>query len=165
MSAGHEPPWALNSDFARRVGAIAQITNGWAGFSLITFVCQVGADRPAGDLFIELLDTRQGARYMPVWLHLARIRHLRMDDAEDAGGLWVDEVRVSWLPTKRLSWPTEARRHQLRSWAVEGEHGEADLECEMAMVEIVGPWSMEAIAQIIDVSVTPPELESVSSLL
>lgn len=125
---------------------------------------QVGVDRPAGDLFIELLDTREGARYMPVWLHLARIRYPRMDDAEDAEGLWVDEVRVSWLPAKRLSWPTEVRRHQLRSWAVEGEHGAADLECEMAMVEIVGPWNMEAIAQIIDVSVTPPELESVSSL-
>lgn len=165
MSTEHEPAWVLNSDFARRVGAIAQITDKWVGCSLITFMCQVGADRPAGDLFIGLLDTHEGSRHLPVWLHLAQIRHLRMDDAEDAEGLWVDEVRVSWLPAERSSWPTEVRRHQLRSWAVEGEHGEAHLECEMAMVEIVGPWNMEAIAQIIDVSVTPPELESVSSLL
>ena len=161
MSTEHGPELVPSSTFARRVSAIAQISEQWAGCSLVTFVCQVGADRPAGDLFIGLLDTREGARHTPVWLHLARIRYLRMDDAGDAEGLWVDEVRVSRLPAKRASWPTEVRRHSLRSWAVEGEHGAADLECEMVMVEIVGPWSMEAIAQIIDVSVTPPELVSV----
>lgn len=29
----------------------------------------------------------------------------------------------------------------------------------MVWVEIDGPWSMEAIAQIIDVSIVPPQLE------
>ena len=57
------------------------------------------------------------------------------------------------LPAQRSSWPPELREHQLRSW--EGDWGAADLECEMVRVEIAGPWSMVAIAQIIDVSVTP----------
>lgn len=160
MSTEHEPAWVLNSDFARRVGVIAQIANEWADYSLTTVMCQVGVEWPEGDLLVGLLG--KDDRYMPVWLHLARIRYLRMDDAHDIEALWVDKVRVSWLPAKRSSWPTEVRRHRLRAWGTD-ERGRADRECEMAMVEIVGPWSMEAIVQIIDVSVRPPGLESVSS--
>lgn len=153
---------APSSEFARRVAAIAQITSEWADYWLATVMCQVGAEWPEGELLVGL----QGndGRYMPSWLHLARIRYLRMDDAHEIDALWVDEVRVSWLPAKRSSWPVKACLHQLRSWLPE-ESGRADLECEMAMVEIIGPWSMEAIAQIIDVSVRPPELENVADSL
>src|ERR1700761_5586074 len=167
MSTGREAAgdsaWTPTSEFSRRVAAIAQIAGGWAGYFVTTVMCQVGGDWPEGDLLLGLLDTRAGVRYMPVWLHLASIRYLRMDDAREAEGLWADEIRVSWLPARRSSWTVETRPHKLRSWP--GEGGAADLECEMARVEIVGPWNLEVIAQIIDVSVTPPELETLSPVL
>lgn len=153
---------AAGSKFAHRVQAMSRITAGWAGYSIHTAMCQMSADWPKGDLAVGLVDSRYGAAYMPVWLHLARIRYLRMDDAREAGTYFIDEMRISWLPAKRSTWPVDLRRHTLRSW--EGNWGEPDLECEMAHVEMVGPWSLEAIAQIIHISITPPELESTSAL-
>ncbi len=67
--------------------------------------------------------------------------------------------RVSALPAARSKWPAEARTHALRNW--EGTWGAADLECEMAWVAIDGPWSLEGVAQIINVSVAPPELANI----
>lgn len=166
MSTGHgaagESAWTPTSEFSRRVAAIAQIAGGWVGYFVTTVMCRMDGDWPEGDLLLGLLDTSAGVRYMPVWLHLADIRYLCMDDAREAEGRWADEIRVSWLQARR-SWTVETRPRKLRSWP--GEGGTADLECEMARVEIVGPWNMEVIAQIIDISVTPPELENVSSLL
>ena len=153
----------MRSAFAERIRAIEQIVDKWADYSIITVVCQVGEERPEGYLLVELLDTRESARHASVWLHLGRIRYLQADDVQEAEGLWVDEIWASVLPAQRSSWPPELREHQLRSW--EGDWGEADLECEMVRVEIAGPWSMVAIAQIIDVSITPPALEGLSSAL
>jgi hypothetical protein len=141
---------------------MSRITAGWNGYSIHTAICQMGVDRPEGDLTVGLVGYSEGSAYMPVWLHLARIRHLRMDDAREAVTSFIDEMRISWLPAERSMWPAGLRRHTLRSW--EGNWGEADLECEMAHVEIGGMWSLEAIAQAIHISITPPELESTSIL-
>lgn len=112
-----------------------------------------------GDLTLGFVE--EDKPYTPVWLHLARIRFLRMEDFREAGPCFIDGIQVSVLPAPRSDWPAEARMHALRGW--EGKWGEVDLECEMAWVKIAGPWSLEAIAQIINVSVTPPELMNISA--
>lgn len=145
------------SSYARKIQAISGITARWADHCIQTAVCQMDADRPEGDLTLGFVE--EGRPYAPVWLHLARIRYLRMGDLQETGPCLVDGVDVSLLPARRSGWPAEARMHALRSW--EGRWGEAGLECEMAWITISGPWSLEAIAQIVNVSVTPPELADI----
>ncbi|MFK0254383.1 hypothetical protein [Streptomyces sp. NPDC090445] len=147
------------SSFARKVRAISGITARWADHCVQTVVCQMDAPWHEGDLTLGF--AAEDAPDTPVWLHLARIRYLRMEDFREAGPCFVDGIHVSVLPAARSDWPAEARIHELRGW--EGKGGEVDLECEMAWVTISGPWSLEAIAQIINVSVTPPELPSISA--
>lgn len=147
------------SPFARKIRAISGITAQWADRCVQTVVCQMDAPWHEGDLTLGFVG--EGAPYAPVWLHLARIRYLRMEDFREEGPCFVDGIQLSVLPAARSDWPAEVRIHELRSW--EGEWGEVDLECEMAWVKISGPWSLEAIAQIINVSVTPPELTSISA--
>ncbi|MFE2168710.1 hypothetical protein ACFXB3_27200 [Streptomyces sp. NPDC059447] len=143
--------------FARKIRVISGITARWADHCVQTVVCRMDELWPEGDLTLGFVG--EGAPYAPVWLHLARIRHLRMDDFREEGPSFVDDVGVSLLPASRSDWPAEARSHELRGW--EGTWGQVDLECEMAWVRIAGPWSLEAIAQVIDVSVTPPELTDI----
>ncbi|MFC8825210.1 hypothetical protein ACFT9I_07600 [Streptomyces sp. NPDC057137] len=147
------------SSFARKIQVISRITAGWAGHSVHTVVCQMDAPSYEGDLTVGLVG--EDEPYTPVWLHLARIRYLRMEDFQETGPSFIDGIQVSVLPAPRSDWPAEARIHALRGW--EGKGGEADLECEMAWVAIAGPWNLEAIAQIINVSVTPPELTNMSA--
>ena len=130
--AADEPARTPTTEFSRRVAAIGQIAGGWVDYYITTVMCQVGGDWPEGDLLVGLVNTRADGRYIPVWLHLANIRSLWMDDAHEAAGRWVDEIRVSWLPASRSSWTAETRWHRLRSWP--GEGGAADHECEMARV-------------------------------
>lgn len=162
MQTAHGPAWADPSRFARRVEAISRITAGWTGFFVQTVLCQMNADRPEGDLTIGLIDGRAGAPHMPVWLHLARIRYLRMDDIRETESTFIDDIRISWPPARQSSWPNDTRKYALRTW--DGNRGEPGMAGEMARVEMVGPWSIEAIAQIIHISVTPPQLENVSIL-
>ncbi|MFD4117283.1 hypothetical protein ACFWSJ_28020 [Streptomyces niveus] len=147
------------SSFARKIQAISGITSGWADYSVQTVVCQMDAPWHEGDLTLGLVG--EGRPYTPVWLHLARIRYLRMEDFRETGPSFIDGIQLSVLPAPRSDWPAEARIHGLRGW--EGKGGEVDLECEMAWVTIAGPWSLEAIAQIVNVSVTPPELMNISA--
>ncbi len=151
-----EPAPVAGSRFAQHVQAIAEIATQWSDYSLQTAMCQMDADRPEGDLLIGLCSVYAATGELPVWLHLARIRYLNMEDAFGPGD-FIAEVKISFLPAERSAWPVEARAHELRSW--DGEWGKADSEIEMVWVEIDGPWWMEAIAQIIDVSVVPPQLE------
>ncbi|MFD8635345.1 hypothetical protein [Streptomyces sp. NPDC059533] len=145
--------------FARKIRVIAGITARWADHCVQTVVCQTDELRQESDLTVGFVG--EGEPYAPVWLHLARIRYLRMEDFQEEGPGFVDDVSVSLLPASRSDWPAEARVHELRGW--EGTWGEVDLECEMAWVRIAGPRSLEAIAQVIDVSVTPPELTSIQA--
>ncbi|MFJ9447907.1 hypothetical protein ACIRRH_39685 [Kitasatospora sp. NPDC101235] len=143
------------SSFARKINTISGITARWADYCIQAVVCQMDATWPEGDLTLGLVG-EEGPYAAPVWLHLARIRYLRMEDFREMGPSFIDGIQVSLLPARRSDWPAEARMYALRSW--KGKWGGADLECEMAWVKIAGPWSLEAIAQIINVSVTPPEL-------
>ncbi|WP_369224237.1 hypothetical protein AB5J52_26110 [Streptomyces sp. R39] len=147
------------SSYARKIQAISDITARWAGYSVQTVVCQMDATWPEGDLTLGFV--AEDTPYTPVWLHLARIRYLRMEDLRETGPSFIDGVQVSLLPARRSGWPAEARMHTLRSW--EGKWGQADLECEMVWITISGPWSLEAIAQIVNVSLTPPELTAISA--
>ncbi|MGW0853944.1 hypothetical protein [Streptomyces sp. NPDC002690] len=142
------------SVYARKIQVISDITARWAGYCVRTVVSQMGAAWPEGDLTLGFVE--EGGSSAQVWLHLARIRHLRMEDLRETGPCFVDAVQVSLLPARRSDWPAEARGHELRSW--EGAWGQAGLECEMVWISIFGPWSLEAIAQIVDLSVAPPEL-------
>lgn len=117
------------------------------------------ATSPEGNLTLGFAE--EDRPYAPVWLHLARIRYLRMENLREMGPCFIDGVQVSLLPARRSDWPAEARMHTLRSW--EGKWGQAGLECEMAWITIAGPWSLEVIVQIIDVSITPPELTTISA--
>lgn len=160
MPSAHDSvgaPSVADSPFAQHVQAIAEIAAQWSDYSLQTVMCQMDGNPPEGDLLIGLCSHYAASRHLPVWLHLARIRHLRMENAFDPGLDFVAEVKVSLLPAERSAWPPEARAHGLRSW--DGAWGKADSEIEMVWVEIDGPWWMEAIAQIIDVAVVPPQLE------
>ncbi|SEE82121.1 hypothetical protein [Streptomyces sp. Ag109_O5-10] len=147
------------SSYARKIRAISDITARWAGHYVQTVVCQMDTDWPEGDLTLGFVE--EGTPYTPVWLHLARIRYLRMEDLRETGPCFIDGVHVSLLPARRSDWPAEARMHTLRSW--EGKWGQADLECEMVWITISGPWSLEVIAQIVNVSLTPPELTTISA--
>ncbi|WP_030721683.1 hypothetical protein [Streptomyces sp. NRRL S-237] len=147
------------SSYARKIRAISDITARWADFCVQTVVCQMDATCPEGDLTLGFVE--EGGPYSPVWLHLARIRYLRMEDLRETGPSLIDDIQVSLLPARRAGWPAEARIHTLRSW--EGIWGQVDLECEMAWIRVSGPWSLEAIAQIITVSVTPSELTNTST--
>lgn len=147
------------SPYARKIQAISGITARWAGYYVQTVVCQMDANWPEGDLVLGFVEEERP--YAPVWLHLARIRYLRMDDLRETGPCFIDGVQVSLLPVQRSDWPAETRMHTLRSW--EGKWGQVDLECEMVRIMISGPWSLEAIAQVINVSLTPPELTAISA--
>ncbi|MFI1439138.1 hypothetical protein [Streptomyces fructofermentans] len=147
------------SPFTRRVRAISDITARWADCCVQTVVvCPMDEPWHEGDLTLGFVE--EGRPHAQMWLHLARIRYLRMEDVREELPSFIDGIQVSVLPALRSDWPDEARRHTLRGW--EGDWGDVDLECEMAWVTIAGPWSLEAIAQVISVSVTPPELTGIS---
>lgn len=94
-------PSGADSPFAQRVQGIAEIAAQWSDYSLQTVMRQMDANRPEGDLLIGLCSVYTASRHLPVWLHLARIRHLRMEDAFDPGLDFVAEVKISFLPADR----------------------------------------------------------------
>ncbi|MGY5048786.1 hypothetical protein ACWDE0_24700 [Streptomyces sp. 900105755] len=102
------------SSYARKIRAISDITARWAGHYVQTVVCQMDTDWPEGDLALGFVE--EGTPYTPVWLHLAPIRYLRMEDLRETGPCFIDGVHVSLLPARRSDWPAEARMHTLRSW-------------------------------------------------
>jgi hypothetical protein len=131
---------------ARRVEVIAQIVASWSGYFVRSLSCHMEDQPSDGELTVRLSDSRPDT---PVSLHLARIWYLKADGlSEEIRTSFVDEIRVTWLAANQALWPEQAR-HLVGDFATLPE---------LVWVEMIGPWTFEAIAQIIDITTTPPEL-------